>query len=192
MDTLWQIVLTEWRVIKDAPLLFSAAVLTGVVLAGLAIWWAMEWRYGGQIEIKDSTIESQAKWLEEYRHKLQAESPEDGLKKLEEIKDRELSLVEQKVEENADGTYTISTVMQVVSPTPPATLYIKAEAIGIIEMNVEKIGPQPSLLFSMNQERITPNTISWKINSPSGRFLITVRAKESNGTLHYRYDKRID
>ena len=184
--------------IRSAPVAFTICVLIVAALGIGAVSWILDIRYRDRLELANKRADFNQELVAEYREKLNVESPEAAVAKLRdseaeitELKERELRLVEQKVEENADGTYTISTVMQVVSPIPPAGLDIKAEADGLIEMNVRRIEPQPSLLFSMNKERINPNTMCVKINSPSGKFLITVRAKEPKGMLYYSYDKRI-
>lgn len=181
----------HWHKLMDAKAGFFSAIALALVLGVIAgyLYQARE------VAILNARIAQKDDLLVEFREKSQSDTPDAAAAKLRdseaeiaELKDRELRLIEQKFEENADGTYTISTVMQVVSSVPPAGLCIRVEADGLIEMTVEEVDPQPSVLGSIIQIKEKPDT--WYIHSPSGAFLITVHAKSPNGTLHSKFDKR--
>ena len=181
--------------IRGAPVAFTICVLIVAALGIVAVSLILDIRYRDRLEIANDRAQFSQELVAEYRQKLQVDSPDAAAAKLRdseaeiaELKDRELRLIEQKSEENADGTYTISSVMQVVSSSPPAGLCVRGEFNDLIEMTVEEVDPQPSVLRSIIQIKEKPDT--WYIHSPSGAFLITVHAKSPNGTLHYKFDKR--
>ena len=94
MDTLWRIVLTEWRVIKDVPLSFVGAVIIATVLVGFTIWWAMEWRYRAQLENKEAEIAilearvaQKEDIIQEVRRQLDGVPPEDVTGEISRLKE---------------------------------------------------------------------------------------------------------
>jgi hypothetical protein len=72
MDQIIKYVLSEIRVISEAPVAFSACLL---VLAGV-IWWAVNWRYSGVIDSKDGIIAL-------YKERLNGATPDQARAKIE-------------------------------------------------------------------------------------------------------------
>jgi len=73
---LWDYIAGEWRVIGHAPVLFGAAVVLSVGLAGFVIWRSMEWRYGGVEANLQSTITTQRETIVQLQEQLRGTSPQ--------------------------------------------------------------------------------------------------------------------
>ena len=84
MDSLIKYVVGEMRVIADAPGIFVAAIL----VMGFAIWWAMDWRYGGIVANRDAQISTIQSQRDEYRDKLQGATPDEAKAKIEQLETR--------------------------------------------------------------------------------------------------------
>ena len=68
MDKIIAIVLAEWRVVNGAPIAFGAAVF----VASVIIWFAMDWRYSGQLENEKSDKEHWKNLAEIYESRMGA------------------------------------------------------------------------------------------------------------------------
>jgi len=71
-------VLGQFRMLRDAPVPFIAAV----IVAGVVIWLAMDWRYSGIIANRDSEISALKTQIEGYRNVFNGAEPEQVLKKI--------------------------------------------------------------------------------------------------------------
>jgi hypothetical protein len=67
LDDFVKYILGEWRMIAQAPVSFSVAVL----VAGAIIWWAMSWGYG-----RETSLLSQR--VADYQDKLKGASPDQA------------------------------------------------------------------------------------------------------------------
>jgi hypothetical protein len=70
MESFIKHVLGEMRVIADARVVFSTALLVAIG----AVWWVMDWRYSGVISHRESEI----RLLNAYKDKLGGASPDQA------------------------------------------------------------------------------------------------------------------
>ncbi|MGA8570755.1 MAG: hypothetical protein WB580_23425 [Candidatus Binataceae bacterium] len=71
LDTLLEPLLSEWRVIKEAPVSFIAMV----AFASVLIFFAINWHFSQEIGGRDTIIKWQDERLAEYRTQLKGASP---------------------------------------------------------------------------------------------------------------------
>ena len=173
-----------------SPLLLwiTRACLLVALIVG---WLGAGLFYGERIAVIEERLKQKDDLIGDFREKTQSETPDEVAKKMKELEDqitkltkRELKALENHVEENDDGTYTIKRLVEVVSFTFPALLHIEAEADGLIDMNVQ--GSPPGVMISGNG-RINPQSMYWNIKSPFGKYLVTVHAEKPNFILRYRF-----
>jgi hypothetical protein len=74
MESFIKYVLQEMRVIRRAPVVFGAALL----ILGVAIWWAMDWRYSGIIANRDAKVSGAKAQRDEYKDKLHGDTPDQA------------------------------------------------------------------------------------------------------------------
>jgi hypothetical protein len=72
-------VLGEFRMISEAPLSFATCIAASL----LVIWFAMDWRYGGVINNKDSELSLAKAQRDDYRDKLGGATPDQAKAKIE-------------------------------------------------------------------------------------------------------------
>jgi hypothetical protein len=75
---------------------------------------------------------------------------------------------------NTDGTYTASSLVEVVSPYPPANLYIQANAEDILDL--ECISQRPGVRMTGHSGK-RPGYCFTNLVSPSGKYMIKVRTQ---------------
>lgn len=86
MEAFIKYVLGEMRVIADAPLSFTVALL---VIAGV-IWWAIDWRYSGILSNRDGVIQNRDSEIallksqrDDYKENLGGRSPDEAKARLD-------------------------------------------------------------------------------------------------------------
>jgi hypothetical protein len=86
---------------------------------------------------------------------------------------------------NSDGSFTISSFLEIVSPYPPAQLFLKVISMGITELEVipQRVG--------MSIKGHSGRRDGWcftTLMQPSGRYLVSVRSRENGLRVEYQFD----
>ena len=98
-----------------------------------------------------------------------------------------LELSAAKVERNEDGTYSVTSEAEIVSPYPPGSLRLEAWASGIIDL--EAI-PQRTGIIITGHTGVWADFAFTTLMQPFGKYLIVVRVSEpTNVELKYEFDK---
>src|SRR5262249_60686968 len=92
-ESLIKYVLGEMRVIADARLVFATALL----VAGMAIYWVMDWRYVAILSNRDSEIALLKSQRDDYKDKLGGASPDQARARIDALESR-LAQLEPKLE----------------------------------------------------------------------------------------------
>src|SRR5262245_51575677 len=84
MESLIKYVFGEMRVIAGARLVFATALL----VAGMAIYWVMDWRYAGILSNRDSEIALLKSQRDDYKDKLGGASPDQARARIDALEKR--------------------------------------------------------------------------------------------------------
>lgn len=186
----------QWPVIKGAPVIFSLCVLIVSGVFGVGIWFIMEWRYQGQLDNKDSTIQLQAERLAGYEQKLEVSTPEEASKKIENLESQvkhlqsisapRLKILESLfIQENEKWTYRVK--IEVASRFTPNGLLLKFENEHI--SGDPEIQPLNDPLMVEGPYEKGEDHISRYIQKPFGQFLVTLPiGSRSEVTFSWAFD----
>ena len=176
VDKLIEIVLAEWRVIKSAPKAFGGAI----ALAAVVIWVAMDWRYGGVIDL----LHEREKGFQQATETKSPEEAESKLKSLEsEInrlkEDRSVSVLFKFIQWQAtpENKWIALGVLRIESKYQRNGLWLDIDA-----RNLEKFEVAPV----MNQDRPNFSTdrifkragYEYYFPNPNASYLILVTVPE--------------
>ena len=197
-----QFVTSRWGKVKPVRGPFFALLALGCLVVavpvGLAIWWAMDWRYSGQLDKKDATIEtlgttiqSQREWLDEYRQKA-AVTPEKASDEIEERQAKTTNL-EDKFDPKfpmttetfipiEGGTYIYRRFGDVISKFTPNGLLIQVKADGIIKPGV-RIKSISDPLPKIQPLTVKDGFYRVYVRQPHGRYEISVYLKSKTDVL---------
>jgi hypothetical protein len=81
MDEFLKHVAGEWETIKQAPLIFLAAVL----VIGAMIYAALRWQYGARIDHLEARIRLRDDELRQFKNELHVSTPDEAARKIEEL-----------------------------------------------------------------------------------------------------------
>ena len=79
LDSVIKYIVQEFRVIGEAPIVFTAAILAVL----LVCWLALDWRYTGILENRDAELRLAKTQRDDYRNKLDGQSPDQARAKIE-------------------------------------------------------------------------------------------------------------
>src|SRR3954470_18357154 len=105
------------------------AFFTILVLMFGAVWWLMDWRYGGVISHKDSEINLLKGQRDDYKDKLSGATPDQAKARIDALEAR-LAAVEPRRLTDAQRTTLKVQLAPHSSPFPFPTIQIVAEASG--------------------------------------------------------------
>jgi len=89
-------------------------------------------------------------------------------------------------EENADGTYTLTHEVEIVSPYPPGRLQLEAWASGILSLHAT---PRRAGMTMFGPSGTRPDHAFTTVLQPSGKYLIVVKVKKpTNVDIRYSFD----
>jgi hypothetical protein len=99
----------------------------------------------------------------------------------------ELKLSATKSIRNADGTSTLTTEAEIISPFPPGSMRLEAWAPGILSLDA---APQRIGMSMTGHSGVRSDHAFTTLVQPFGKYLIVVRTKEpTNVDLRYDFDK---
>ena len=85
---------------------------------------------------------------------------------------------------NADGSYTVTCTLDVISPYPPAELRLQVEAAGLVSLDVNSHRTGTSMIGHSGMRDGWGFT---SVISPSGRYTLSVIAAEPKFGIAYKF-----
>lgn len=95
---------SEWQTVSQAPHLYGAVLVSALVAATAGIWAIMNWVYGNRIENLESRNKLLSATIDDYKRKLEVQSPQEAEDKLLSLESR-VQLLELTTETDADAFY---------------------------------------------------------------------------------------